>query len=347
MTQFTAAIRTYNGADRLPLLLDRLRGQIAVEGLDWEVVIVDNNSTDDTAQVLQAYQNTWPAALPLRCFFEPQQGAAIARKRAIQEARGSLIGFLDDDNVPADNWVAAAVAFGQAHPQAGAYGSRILPVYATPPPPNFDRIAHYLPTMVRKTSFRYDAYTQGLPVGAGLVIRKQSWLDNVPSELVIQGPIGKGFGLKGEETEGLSHLKASGWELWYNADMVIQHYIPQWRLEDAYLLNFYRTIGRSQHRFRMLRHQPWQRPLVFPLLLSNDCRKILLHYLSHRQTTGLDIVAACELQFLWGRLLSPFHVWHYLRAKRLQAPPIDHPDSSVQEVSGQPLDREPQASSQP
>jgi glycosyltransferase involved in cell wall biosynthesis len=333
MTQFTAAIRTYNGADRLPLLLDRLRGQLAVEDLDWEVVIVDNNSTDETAAVLEAYQQTWPAPIPLRCLFEPQQGAAIARRRAIEAAQGSLVGFLDDDNVPAENWVAAAVAFAQAHPAAGAFGSRILPVYETPPPPNFGRIAHYLPTMEKKNSFLYDVYTRGLPVGAGLVIRKQAWQDNVPRQLVIQGPIGKGFGLKGEETEGLSHLKASGWELWYNADMVIQHHIPQWRLDPAYLLNFYRTIGRSQHRFRMLRHQPWQRPLVFPLLMANDCQKILLHYLKHLRThelgQELDIVAACELQFLWGRLFSPFYVWHYLYAQRLYAHKLS-PDSPAQ-----------------
>jgi glycosyltransferase involved in cell wall biosynthesis len=317
MTLFTAAIRTYNGADRLPLLLESLRDQIDADTIDWEVVIVDNNSTDQTAQVIQAYQQNWPQQIPFHYIFEPQQGAAIARRRAIQAAQGKFIGFLDDDNIPAANWVAAAVAFSQAHPRAGAFGSRILPVYEVEPPPNFGRIAHYLPTMERKNSFHYDSYKRGLPVGAGLVIHKQAWLENVPADLIIQGPIGKGFGLKGEETEGLSHLKASGWELWYNAEMVIHHHIPKWRLEREYLLNFYRTIGRSQHRFRMLRHQLWQRPLVFPLLIANDCQKILLHYLQHHSTIHADIVTACELQFLLGRLFSPFYVWHYLRAKQL------------------------------
>ncbi|MCY7324366.1 MAG: glycosyltransferase, partial [Phormidesmis sp. CAN_BIN36] len=59
MLDFTVAIRTFNGAKRFPLILERLRTQIQVEAITWEVLIVDNNSDDDTAQVIQSYQNNW------------------------------------------------------------------------------------------------------------------------------------------------------------------------------------------------------------------------------------------------------------------------------------------------
>jgi glycosyltransferase involved in cell wall biosynthesis len=310
MIEFTVAIRTYNGADKIPVLLEQLQAQTSVEMLRWEIVIIDNNSTDQTATLIQQYQTHWQANCELRYIFEPQQGAAIARRRAIQEARGTLIGFLDDDNLPNSDWVAAAYAFGQLHPQAGAYGSKILPQYEVEPPPNFRRIAHYLPTMERKAAFQYDAYQKGLPVGAGLVIRRQVWLDQVSPHQVIQGPVGKGFALKGEETEGLCQIQRSRWEIWYNPAMTITHYIPKWRLEQEYLLHFFRIIGLSQHRFRMLRFPVWQRPLMFPLLLLNDLRKIAVH--AYQLQGSTDLVAACELQFLIGRLFSPFYIWKML-----------------------------------
>ncbi len=309
---FTVAIRTFNGAKRLPDLLDRLRSQHSTESIAWEVVIVDNNSTDHTVQIVQQYQAHWIDQCELRYVFEPQQGAAIARKRAIQEAKGTLIGFLDDDNLPDANWVFSAYTFAQAHPRAGAFGSRIVPHYEIDPPQNFDRIAHYLPIMLRKTSFRYDSHRRGMPVGAGLVVRKQAWIDRVVGAQIIQGPIKQGFGLKGEETEALWKIKRGNWEIWYNAEMSIVHQIPSWRLEKSYLMNFFRVIGLSQHRFRMLRYPMWQRPVMFPCLVINDLRKIALHGFKHRKTLSIDLVAACEMQFFVGRLLSPFYIWKRL-----------------------------------
>jgi glycosyltransferase involved in cell wall biosynthesis len=107
MVDFTVVIPTYNGEKRLPQLLERLReagrshsvkSQTNTEQFSWEILVVDNNSKDNTAKVVQEYQANWPDTYPLRYSFEAEQGAAFARQRAIKEARGELIGFLDDDN---------------------------------------------------------------------------------------------------------------------------------------------------------------------------------------------------------------------------------------------------------
>lgn len=309
---FTVAIRAYNAADRLPALLDALRSQRNTESIQWEILIVDNNSTDNTAEIVQAYESS-----QVRYVLETEQGAAIARKRAIDEAQGTWIGFLDDDTLPAPDWVAQAYKFAQAHANVGAYGSRILPEYEIEPPLNFDRIAHYLPTMLKTQSFRYDSHRRGMPVGAGLVIRKQAWVESAIGQQIIQGPVKQEFTLKGEETEVLWKMKATSWEIWYNAEMTIVHKIPEWRLEKNYLLNFLKVIGLSQHRFRMLRYPVWQRPLAFPLLLINDLRKVGLYWLKHHQSD--DLIHACELQFYIGRLCSPFYIWSTLVFKRFEA----------------------------
>ena len=105
--EFTVAIPTYNGAARLPLVLERLRSQLNTESFSWEILVIDNNSRDNTAQVVKDYQTDWPTTFPLKYCFEAQQGAAFARKLAVRSAEGEWIAFLDDDNIPASDWLAA------------------------------------------------------------------------------------------------------------------------------------------------------------------------------------------------------------------------------------------------
>ena len=153
MINFTVAICTYNGENRLPSVLNRLRLQ-EVE-LAWEVIVVDNNSSDRTAEIVEQYQY-W--SIELRYCFEPKQGLAFARRLAIKQARGNLVGFLDDDNLPSLNWVNEAYAFGQRHPQAGAYGSRIQGNYEIEPPKNFEQISCFLAVADRgNKALRYDS----------------------------------------------------------------------------------------------------------------------------------------------------------------------------------------------
>jgi glycosyltransferase involved in cell wall biosynthesis len=316
MTQFTVAIRTYNGADRLPTLLDRLQAQIDTTEIVWEVLVVDNNSTDQTAAVVQRYQATWSAACPLKYIFEPEQGAAISRRRAIQAAQGTFIGFLDDDNLPLPTWVAAAHAFAVAHPQAGAFGSRIRGLFEGEVPPNFEKISKYFAIKENTQQYCYDTYAKGLPAGAGLVIQRQAWLDSVPAQLVLQGPTGSGLPTKSEEIEALHHVRQAGWEIWHNPTMQIEHQIPSQRLERNYLLNFFRTLGLSRHRLRMLQFAPWQRPFMTLTYLISDAYKIIRYFLLHYANLTTDVVTACEMQTLVGSFLSPAYLWQ--RSLRLK-----------------------------
>lgn len=321
MIDFTVAIRTYNRASNLPLLLDRLQFQMKTHGVQWEVLIVDNNSTDQTAEIIQQYQHHWQGEAPLRSVLERQQGAAIARRRAIREARGKWVGFIDDDAIPSPTWIQDAFEFAESRTKIGAFSGRILPEYEIEPLPSFDRIAYNMPLAFRTDQFCYQQHPKsGYPEGVGLVIRRDVWLDYVPEKQMIQGPVKSGFALKGEENESLSHLFRTDWELWYNGEMSIVHRIPKERLERGYLLNFFRIIGLSQHRFRMLRYSFWQRPIVFPLFIVNDVRRIVQHYVKYRSVLGNDIAADCEWQMALHRLISPFYIWWNLLKNRAVAP---------------------------
>jgi glycosyltransferase involved in cell wall biosynthesis len=317
MVDFTIVIPTYNGAKRLPEVLNRLRSQIEVEHISWEIIVIDNNSNDDTEEVVRKYQMDWPQAYPLKYCFELRQGAAFARLRAVREAKSELIGFLDDDNIPAVDWVAKAYAFAIEHPKAGAYGSRIYGDFEATPPENFFRIAAFLALTDRGSRERiYDPGKKILPPSAGLTIRKHAWLDNVPNPPILSGRV-PGSMLTGEDLEAISHIQQAGWEVWYNPAMQIHHKIPRRRLEREYLIPFFRGVGLGRHVTRMLGVKSWQKPVAAVAYAANDLRKITLHLLKHRTKVKTDLVAACELELYISCLISPFFLWSkgYLSAR--------------------------------
>lgn len=307
---FTVAIRAYNAENRLGSILEKLRWQTNTENISWEIVIVDNNSTDNTAKVIQEYQSNWPELYPIKYYLEPRQGASYARQRAMEEAQGSLVGFLDDDNLPSPDWVAKAYSFGVAHPKAGAYSGLVHAIYEVEPPQNFKRIASCLAIIEwsAKEPFCFNSQEplkRGLlPPGAGLVIRKEAWVEDVTANLKLKGPVKGSLTVKGEDLEALWYLRKAGWEIWFNPEMRIYHQIPKHRLEKEYLMRLLRGVGLSRHLTRMLGYQPWQRPLVIPLYMANDLRKAIRHSLKYGKELETDIVAASEMEMYWGSLES-------------------------------------------
>ncbi|AFY50942.1 glycosyl transferase [Nostoc sp. PCC 7524] len=311
---FTVAIPTYNGVNRLPQVLERLRNQIDLHNINWEIIVIDNNSTDGTSQLIKDYQNQWSSYLKLHYYFEPEQGLAFARNKAIQEANGEFIGFLDDDNLPANDWVISAYEFGQKYPKAGAYSSQIHGLFEVEPSAQLKPIIFYLAINERGSqAMLYEPRQKGFPPGAGLVVRRQVWKDCVPNRLFLVGRVGTSM-LAGEDAEALSYIYQAGWEIWYNPAMVVEHIIPHWRLERSYLISLMRGIGLSRYHLRMLALQKWQRPLFSLFYLINDGYKLTLHYISYYTQLKTDTVASCELERLFATFISPFYLgWVRMR----------------------------------
>lgn len=313
-SDFTVVIATYNGADRIGAVLDRLRCQIDTDSIDWEIIVVDNNSSDRTAEVIRQYQTTWPKSIPLRYKFEPQQGAGYARQLGTKVASSPLIGYIDDDNLPWINWVRSAYRFGQQHPEVGVFGSRIRGKFSVAPPANFERIAALLALTDRgPTPIPYRPEAKILPPGAGLVVRRQAWLDNVPDERTLADKFGEREA--GEDLEVVLRIQQAGWPVWYNAHMWMHHEIPRHRLTREYLVALCRGIGLSRYHTRMLSFAPWQRPLMVLPYALNDIKKIVRHLLRYRQQVVTDTVTASEMMLYLSSLVSPLHSWYRLLRK--------------------------------
>jgi len=304
---FTVAIPTYNGANRLPKLLEKLRSQINIAHLHWEIIVIDNNSTDHTAQLIQEIQANWPTNYPLKYYLEPEQGAAFARQKAVREAKSELIGFLDDDNLPAPDWIAQAYLFAQEHPQAGAYSGQIHGEFEINPPEKFERIQAFLSIREHGSKPKlFEPEKLRLPTAAALIVRQKAWLAHVPIRPLLKGRLGESM-LGGEDYEILLHLHKAGWEIWYNPALHTYHQIPHWRLEKNYLLSISRGCGLATYQLLLINANNWQKPLLIARTIIGNLRRIILQLIKYRGKLKTDLIAACELEFFWGSLISPFY----------------------------------------
>ncbi|WP_017305702.1 hormogonium polysaccharide biosynthesis glycosyltransferase HpsE [Spirulina subsalsa] len=311
----TVAIPTYNGAKRLPEVLDALGKQSHTEPINWDIIIIDNNSTDTTHQVIEHYQKNWLYPYPLKYYFEPNQGLAFARERAIQEAQGTYIAFLDDDNIPAPDWVSSIYEFSQNYPQAGAFSGQIHGEYEIEPPANFQQIAAFLAIREHGLEpFRFDPDNLRLPPGAGLVVQKQAWQEAVPKTPQVVGNQGTILA-RGDDYAPLLYLHQQGWEIWYNPQMHINHKIPAFRLERDYLLSLARACGLATCQLRMINAKNSQKPAIVLKTIIGNLRRIVKHYLQYKKQVQSDLIPAFEMEFYRASLIGVFHWLNQARSR--------------------------------
>src|SRR5437016_4807888 len=129
--RITVVVCTYNRCESLVGTLTSLGCQKLPESVEWEVVVVDNNSNDRTRQVVQEFQRSNPERF--RYGFEPRPGKSIALNTGIREARGEVIAFTDDDVTMQTTWLNNLTAGIYSGECAGA-GGRTLPQRDFVPP---------------------------------------------------------------------------------------------------------------------------------------------------------------------------------------------------------------------
>lgn len=306
---FSVVIPTYNGAQRLPKLLESLRSQVQTQGLSWEVIVVDNNSQDKTAEVVKSHQKSWRDDAALRYVPEIRQGAAFARQKGMETAKGDLVGFIDDDNYIAKDWVFQAFQFAKLYPQAGAFGGRIQVDFETPPPDNFNTIAGFFSARDRgDTPNQYQPELLSLPTAAAMIVRKSVWLDCFSKPSLFCGRVGKSM-VGGEDWEPLIWMYKNGWEIWYNPEMHAYHQVPAWRLEKDYLCGLIHGACLSFFPLKMILAPPSQKGLLLARTTLGNSYRIFVHLLKYGYRIKTDLVAACELQIYYSRIASVFYYW--------------------------------------
>src|SRR5215211_3717110 len=120
----SAIITTYNRCDLLATAIDSLLGQES-GGVTYEVIIVDNNSTDRTREAVESFIARGHTNLSY--VFEPRQGISYGRNAGIANSKSQIIAFTDDDVYVSKNWIANIKRAFDEHPEVDFAGGRILP----------------------------------------------------------------------------------------------------------------------------------------------------------------------------------------------------------------------------
>lgn len=243
-------IATRNRSRLMQQTLDSLLVQ-ELNGLSWEVIVIDNGSTDDTTQVLRKMQNR----LPLRILRENAPGKNRALNRGLSIARGSLYIFTDNDVIADRNWVRELHNASRRWPEATIFGGRTDPLFPDDSPQWALKRRGLL-----EMAFGWcvhdqnEGITSSLPFGANMAIRAQLFEDLHYLESI--GPSGLAYPM-GSETELLLRLKKRGERIVYVPSAKVQHVIEQHQLHRKWLYQrAFRAgwglaeVSEPPHRFR-------------------------------------------------------------------------------------------------
>ena len=126
----TLIICTRNRAGPLNSALQAIVNIDKPRHMEWDMIIVDNGSTDDTQNIINKYSNL----LPIKSIYENSAGLSNARNRGVTEAQGDYIVWTDDDTVPDQGWLLAYENAFICHPEAILFGGPILPIFVGKPP---------------------------------------------------------------------------------------------------------------------------------------------------------------------------------------------------------------------
>lgn len=165
-------IATYNRSDMLRSALESVLAQ-ETDGIRYEVIVVDNNSPDNTREVVESLIEG--GAANLRYLFEGRQGVAYARNTAIAEAQAPILAFTDDDVRVAPDWIASIKSALDEHPEVDCVGGKVLPLWQQEPP-SWLTWAHWSPLALTDYGdeiFYTNAQFQRCLVTANLSFRRE------------------------------------------------------------------------------------------------------------------------------------------------------------------------------
>ena len=230
----TIAVPTHN---RSRMLLATLESIAALEKPECgiaECLVIDNNSTDDTAAVAEDFARYAP--LPMRRIFERRQGSSYARNRAVNEARGEVILFIDDDAVAEPHWAVELLAAMEAR-RLDAVCGMVLPRWSVAPPTWLG------PSVAIKLAVHDEAALKDAPpsvldtihnyFSANVAFRRDSFtrFGRFREEL---GVVGRNP-MSGEDTELFERIMRSGGAMGFAPAARVHHLIPRERMTRAYL----------------------------------------------------------------------------------------------------------------
>ena len=241
----TVILCTYNRYRSLSRALESVALTTFSDRVEWEVLVVDNNSKDQTRDVIEDYCRRYPARF--RYLFEGRQGKSHALNAGIRASRGDVLAFMDDDVIVDPRWLQNLTAPLGKGPWAGV-GGRILPQSPFCPPPWLAIEGRYSLGGMLALFDLGDRVCEldRPPFGTNMAFPKKMF-EQYGGFRTDMGPC-PGSEIRNEDTEFGRRLMAHGHRLQYEPLAVVHHAVPSNRLTKEYFLAFWFDHGRASVR---------------------------------------------------------------------------------------------------
>ncbi len=266
-------ICTRNRAESLRKTLESLQGVIVPEGLTAELLVVDNGSTDATAQVVKEAQL---ANMELRYVYEKNTGLSNARNRGLSETTGEIILFTDDDVRPPPDWIGMMCEPILRNRAEAVLGGIKVPDYLLPEDPQERLVFEQWVTQTETSGERYLEDKEDL-IGANMTFTRRV-LQTVPSFDPELGAGALGFF---EDFLFSRQLRLAGFRLFGNWNAFVEHHFNSSRLTEASYLKMAQTMGRSRAYAQFhFEHLPVKHPWLKlkAVQLYKVCREALTFF---------------------------------------------------------------------
>jgi glycosyltransferase involved in cell wall biosynthesis len=212
--------------------------------VEWELIIVNNNSNDDTEDVVASFLDH----LPVRRLFETRQGLSYARNCALSAVSGELVLWTDDDALVEPNWLKAYVEASLRWPDAAYFGGKIKPLFDKEPPSEFPKNSLLFSGILMTRNFGEEERPfrrEEVPYGANMAIRQwvfKKWRFNPNLGVVGDSHI------RGEESDFFLKLRREGLEGIWVPNSIVFHPISTERMSEKYIWEYLYGYGRTKIR---------------------------------------------------------------------------------------------------
>ncbi len=275
MIRLSLVIPTHNRAAQLLAALESVVRQ-DLPPAQWECVVVNNNSTDDTEARFAAFAAAHPAH-NLRLVTETGPGVSYARNRGLREVQAPLVAFIDDDEHVNEGFLKAYLDFFTTHPEAVVAGGRIVAEYPTGRPAWMSRWVEMPIANPMDFGPVVRPFPRGrVPGGGNMAFRREGLAPYGGFDPTLGRVNGELIG--GEENDLFERLLDGGETIWYVPGAVMWHVIPASKLTEAYFRRLCYHVGVSQRlragihhrrvRAAVLEAAKWGATLLLALTMS-------------------------------------------------------------------------------
>jgi len=244
--KITVILCTFNQCQILAKALDSVARSTLPDAVDWDVLVVDNNSSDLTPDVVRSYCQKYPGRF--RYLFEPRPGKSYALNSGICQARADILAFLDDDVTVEPTWLQHLTAGLHNGEWAGA-GGRIVLEWPSPIPP-------WLSTRGPNARTPFPHFDEGQeakelttpPFGTNMAFRKEVFEKHGCFRTDLGPSPSREVPCSNDDTEFGRRLMDAGERLRYEPSAVVYHPVPPNRISKKYFLDWWFDEGRASIR---------------------------------------------------------------------------------------------------